>query len=100
MTEMLIGEVNHYFSKIGVAGLDLREQLRIGDHIHIVGHTTDLLQSVVSMEIDRRSIEKAEAGDDVAISVPQKVRVGDKVYLRMYSRPVFEEEEYLEPVAV
>ena len=100
MTEMLIGEINHYFDKLGVAGLDLKEQLRVGDHIHIVGHTTDVLQSVVSMQINHRSIEKAEAGDDVAITVPMKVRVGDKVYLRMYSRPVFEEEEYLEPGAV
>ncbi len=98
MTEILIGEVNHYFSKIGVAGLDLREPLRIADHIHILGHTTDLEMSVASMQIEHRNIHHAEPGDDVAITVPMKVRAGDKIYLKVYGRSVYEEEDLRLPV--
>ena len=100
MTEILIGEVNHYYSKLGVAGLNLRESLRIGDHIQILGHTTDLDISVVSMQIDHRSIETSKPGDDVAITVPKKVRAGDKVFLRVYGRSAYEEEDVRLPVLV
>ena len=98
MAEILIGEVNHYFSKLSVAGLDIREPLRIGDHIHILGHTTDFEESVVSMQIEHRNIDHAEPGDNVAITVPKKVRVGDKVFLKVYGRPVYAEEDILQPV--
>lgn len=100
MSEILIGEVNHYFSKIGVAGLNIREPLRIGDHIHILGHTTDLEQSIVSMQINHKNITHAEPGDNVAITVPKRVRAGDKVYLRVYGRTVFQEEDFREPALV
>ena len=98
MSEILIGEVNHYFSKLGVAGLNIREPLRIGDHIHILGHTTDLEMSVASMQINHRSIKHSEPGDDIAITVPKKVRDGDKVFLRVYGRSAYEEEDLRLPV--
>lgn len=100
MSEILIGEVNHYFNKLGVAGLNLREPLRIADHIHILGHTTDLEQSVVSMQINHKNITHAEPGDNVAITVPKRVRAGDNIYLKVYGRTVFTEEDAREPALV
>ncbi len=83
MPELLIGKVTHYYSRLGVAALELQSSLRRGDQIHILGRTTDVEQTVQSMEIDHHQVEVAGPGDQVAIKVPQRVREGDKVFRRM-----------------
>jgi len=79
--ERRIGEITHYFNKIGVAVLDLRDVLTVGDRIHVIGHTTDLVQTVNSMEIDHEKVETAGPGDDVALKVEGRVREGDELFL-------------------
>jgi len=76
----LIGKISHYFSKIGVAVIELTDSLKIGDTIRIVGGTTDFEQTVDSMEVDHQKVEKAKAGDAVGLKVIQKVREGYKIY--------------------
>ena len=80
MPELLIGKITHYYSKIGVATLSLEASLSTGDRIHVVGHTTDLEQTVESMQVEHRNVDAAGPGDDVAISVTDRVRDGDEVY--------------------
>jgi RNA polymerase primary sigma factor len=80
MAQLLVGEVTHYYSRLGVAALSLRAPLSKGDRIHILGRTTDLEAAVDSIEIDHQPIDLARPGDDVAIKVAGKVRYGDKVY--------------------
>ena len=75
-----VGRVMDYFAKISVAGIDLTAKLRVGDTIRIKGHTTDLEQSVDSMQIDRDSVEEAGAGDKIGIKVKDRCRGGDHVY--------------------
>jgi translation elongation factor EF-1alpha len=75
-----IGEVTHYFGKIGVMALDLSDTLSVGETIHIKGHTTDLIVTVESMQIEHESVPKAGPGDSIGIKVGEKVRPGDKVY--------------------
>jgi len=75
-----IGRVMDYFAKISVAGIDLTGKLRVGDTIRIKGHTTDLEQSVDSMQIDRDSVEEAGPGDKIGIKVNDRCRGGDHVY--------------------
>lgn len=82
MPELRLGVVTHYYSRIGVAALSLELPLRRGDHIHILGHTTDLELKADSLEIDHCTIECAQPGDDVALKVSNKVRIGDRVYLQ------------------
>ena len=79
--ERRIGEITHYYNKIGVAVLDLRDELNVGDKIHVIGHTTDLVQTVDSMEIDREKVQTAGPGDDVALKVEERVREGDELFL-------------------
>ena len=76
----LIGKVAHYFSKIGVAVIELSDELKVGDTIRIVGGETDFTQVVGSMEIEHQKIEKAKAGDSIGLKVIQKVKEGYKVY--------------------
>lgn len=81
MEEKKIGTVIDYFAKIGVAAFRVEgDVLRIGDTIHIKGHTTDLTQQVDSMQIDRAPIQEAKPGDNVGIKVKDRVRKGDTVY--------------------
>lgn len=80
MPEKEIGEVIDFFSKPVVAGIDLKESLKVGDEIHIHGHTTDLKFTVESMQIDNVNVNEAKAGDSVGIKVPERVRRGDMIF--------------------
>ena len=79
MSEQEIGRVDRYFRKVGVAALELGEDLSIGDRIKFIGATTDFEIVVESMQIEQKSVEKAGAGDDVGIKVPERVRPSDRV---------------------
>ncbi|HUG46986.1 MAG TPA: translation elongation factor-like protein [Candidatus Limnocylindria bacterium] len=75
-----IGHVTHYFSHLSVAAVQLDQPLRAGERIHIKGHTTDLVQTVDSMQVDHQEIEQAGPGDDLAIHVDDHVRDHDKIF--------------------
>jgi translation elongation factor EF-1alpha len=80
MADKEIGSVTNFFSKIGVAVIELSAPLQLGDEIRIAGGERDFQQSVESMQIEHESIEKAEAGQEIALKLSQKARPGDKVY--------------------
>ncbi len=80
MERQAIGQVTHYYGKIGVAILKLDAPLSVGDMLAIVGSTTDLEQQVKSMQVEHQNIEQATAGDLVGLKVKDKVREGDTVY--------------------
>ena len=88
--EVEIGKVTHYYNHMGVAVLTLTDSLKLGDRIHIYGHSTDFTQRVSSMEVDHHGIVWVKPGDNVAIRVIQPVHEHDMVY-----RVV---EEMLEPL--
>jgi translation elongation factor EF-1alpha len=81
MGEKEIGTVSSYFSHVGVAAIKLSGGLKKGDKIHIKGHTTDFEVDVNEIQIERKPVEKAKAGDHIGIKVPEKVRPNDKVFL-------------------
>lgn len=76
-----IGTISHYFGHLSVAAVRLTGPLAVGDRIHIRGHTTDLVQTVDSIEIEHARVERAEPGDDAAIGVTDHVREHDLVFL-------------------
>ena len=80
MAEEKVGVINDYFARIGVAGINLSGTLRVGDTIHIKGHTTDFEQVVESMQIEHESVDEARAGAAIGIKVKDRVRDGDIVY--------------------
>ncbi|NCN99360.1 translation elongation factor-like protein [Candidatus Pacearchaeota archaeon CG10_big_fil_rev_8_21_14_0_10_35_219] len=81
MAEKKIGEVFDYFAKVGVVALKLTGGMKIGDKIHIKGSTTDFVQEVKSIQIDKNPVEDVKQGDDVGLEVDDRVRKHDKVFL-------------------
>jgi putative protease len=80
MPEKTIGKVEDFFSRPVVAGVDMTGTLKVGDKVHIMGHTTDIEMVIESMQIDNANVTKAKKGDSVGIKVPDRVRRGDTVY--------------------
>jgi len=80
--EKEIGVVSSYFNKVGVAAIKLSDKLKVGDKVHIKGHTTDFEQAVDSIQIERKEIEEAKKGDHIGIKVSERVRPNDKVFLQ------------------
>jgi hypothetical protein len=65
--------------------------LKLGDKIHILGHSTDLIQRISSMQIEHHGVVWVKPGDNVAIRVIEPVHEHDVVYRIV--------EEIAEPVA-
>ena len=80
MPEIEIGKVSEFFARPVVAGIDLTAPLKVGDKIHILGHTTDMELTVESMQINNANIQEAKAGDSVGIKLSDRSRSGDTVY--------------------
>ena len=82
MKENYIGSVSNYFSNISVAAFEIESgKLKVGDTVHIKGHTTDITETVASIQKEHEEIEIAKKGDDIGIQVSEKVRGGDKVFV-------------------
>ena len=75
-----IGHVKHYYDHLGVAVLTLTDVVRVGDWVHILGHTTDFAQQVESMEIDHEPMRQAGPNQDVALKVAQRARPHDQLF--------------------
>ena len=81
MGEERIGRVTHYFSKVGVAVIALEKgTLKVGDSIHISGHTSDFIQKIDSIEIDNEKVPEVKPGDSFGIKIDEKVRENDDVH--------------------
>ena len=80
MPEEEVGKVSDFFAHPVVAGIDLTGTVKVGDAIHIKGHTTDMELTVESMQIDNANVQEAKAGDSIGIKIPDRARRGDTVY--------------------
>jgi putative protease len=76
----LIGKIEHYYQKIGVAIVQLEDELLVGDEISIEGPGTNFTQTVESMQIEHESVKTAKSGDAIGLKVVDKVREKDQVY--------------------
>ena len=80
MQEKEIGTITHYYGHLSVGIIELQDALKVGDTIHIKGHTDDFTETVESMQIEHANVTEAKAGDSIGINVSQKVHAHDKVY--------------------
>lgn len=80
MPEVEIGRVSDFFARPVVAGIELTGSLKLGDKIHIQGHTTDMEFTVDSMQVNNANVTEGKPGDAVGIKVSDRVRRGDHIY--------------------
>jgi hypothetical protein len=78
-----VGSITHFFSKIGVAVVELTAPLAVGDHILVKGPSTDFEQIVESMQIEHENIPKAEAGQAIGLKLQEYARERDAVYKKL-----------------
>jgi putative protease len=78
-----VGHVTHFFSKIGVAVVELTAPLVVGDRILVKGPSTDFEQIVESMQIEHKNIQGAEAGQSIGLKLAQQAKERDAVYKKL-----------------
>jgi len=74
-----IGIITHYFPKVQAAVIKLNAPLKLGDKVKMKGHTTDFVQTITSMQIDRTPITSAQKGQEIGLMVVSRVRRNDIV---------------------
>ena len=81
MADEEIGHITHYFPKIGVAVVEVTAgSLKVGETIRIKGHTSDLTQTVDSLQQEHLQVPEIGQGVSAGLKVKEHVREGDKVY--------------------
>lgn len=80
MTEQEIGKITHYYGHLNVGIIELSDNLKLGETIHIKGHSSDFTQGIDSMQIEHALVSEAGPGDAIGVKVTQKVHPHDKVY--------------------
>jgi putative protease len=80
--EQRIGVVIHYYSHLSVVAMQLEPgiTLRVGDVIHIRGHTTDFTQKVESLEVNHAAVTEVGPNDDFGLKVVEHAREHDIVH--------------------
>jgi hypothetical protein len=77
---ILLGQVEDYFAHVNVMALKLLAPVSVGNMIRIKGHTTDITQTVESMQIEHQPVQTGSAGDSVGIKIADRARRTDVVY--------------------
>lgn len=80
MEKKLVGKISHYFTKIGVGVVELSDELKVGDRISIEGATTNIQQTVDSMQIEHQNVQSAGSGQSIGLKIVERTREGDLVY--------------------
>lgn len=81
MADVKVGQVTHYYDKIGVAVVELTDSLSVSDKIKFIRGGEDLFeQEVTSMQVEHEQVQEAKKGDAVGLKTDQEVKDGAEVY--------------------
>ncbi len=81
--KVYLGKVTNFFKKIGVMELKLEtDGVAVGEQIVAMGPTSGVVEQVVETICDdnRQNVMSAQKGQVVAIPMPARLRLNDKVY--------------------
>ncbi len=79
MADTKVGNVDHYYDKIGVAVVDILASIKTGDKIKFTG-SNEFEQEVSSMQVEHKKVDKAKKGDQIGLKVDQPVKEKDEVF--------------------
>src|SRR2546429_9923750 len=76
-----VGEVFHFYGKIGVAAIRLTDDgIAIGDTVQIQGPSTNLEQTVDTLQMENAVVSRAERGQEVGLKVSERFLEMDLPY--------------------
>jgi putative protease len=79
--KVLLGQVTHYYSKLGVAEVTSIGTVKVGDEFVIIGETSGVVEGrVESLRVNAGEVEEVKRGDVFAIKVSERVRKNDKFF--------------------
>lgn len=76
-----VGEITHYFERIGVCVVKITHgSIIIGDKLTVVGIKSSFVQKVWSMQIESQDVKVAKKGQLIGLKIDKPAIVGDIVY--------------------
>ena len=80
--DIQIGKVTHYYDKLGVAVVKvLKQPLKVGDTVKISGHDNEFTQTVESLQVEHKQVNRLGKGESGGMKVDKPVKEGDVLYL-------------------
>jgi hypothetical protein len=75
-----LGIVTHFYGHANAAIVRIESgEIRVGDMLRFIGHTTDFEQRVDRIELEHAQVPFARAGQEVGVQVRERVREHDEV---------------------
>ena len=75
-----VGKVIKFFSKISVAVILTKDEIKVGDNILIRG-SGNLSQTITSMQINHKNVDKVNPDEEFGMKTNLPVEEGDIVYI-------------------
>ena len=79
MADTKVGEITHYYDKIGVAVVSVLGPIKVGDRIKIKG-SNEFEQEIASMQIEHENVDSVKKGDQVGMKIDQPVKEKDEIF--------------------
>ncbi len=79
MADTKVGNITHYYDKIGVAVVDVLAPISVGDKIKITG-SNEFKQEVASMQIEHKNVQKVKKGDQIGMKMDKPVKEKDEIF--------------------
>jgi len=80
MTETVVGQINHYYNKIGVAVVLIHlGEIAVGDTVKFQDSSRGFQQVVSSLEVEGQPVGKVSAGEEAGMKVNEPVKAGWQV---------------------
>lgn len=81
MSNFKVGEVTHYYDKIGVAVVKLDGTLSVGDRVKFQRGGEDLFeQQVESIQVEHEKLSTAGKGDIIGLKTNEEAKEGTYIY--------------------
>lgn len=78
--EKPVGEVVHWYDKIGVAVVKLAGALKLGERIKIKRGEETFEDSITSMQFDHKPIDVGKKGQEIAVKLSQPAKEGATIF--------------------
>lgn len=80
MEKKLVGKIIHFYPKISVAVVELKDSLKAGDRISVERAGNSFEQIVKDMQIEHKNIAEAKRGQVVGLRVVSQTHEGAQVF--------------------